>query len=77
MSGDQAEVEKKEPLFWPLNLLPGLTHMFTIEQTAVNNKPKLFNAKIFILGIKNISCNGTSLCEVPWQQIFYAMCGKV
>ena len=27
MSGDQAEVEKKEPLFWPLNLLPGLTHM--------------------------------------------------
>ena len=26
-SGDQAEVQKKTPLFWPLNLLPGLTHM--------------------------------------------------
>ena len=28
MSGDQAEVEKKPPLFWPLNLLPGLTHIY-------------------------------------------------
>ena len=27
MSGDQAEVEKKKTLFWPPNLLPGLTHM--------------------------------------------------
>ena len=47
--------------------------MFTIGQTAVNNRPTLLNAKIFILGITNISCNGTSLGEVPWQQIFYAM----
>ena len=77
MSAEQADKEKKKTLFLPLNLLPGLTHMFTIEQTAVNNKPTLFNAKIFILGIKNISCHGTFLCEVPWQQIFYAMCGKV
>ena len=77
MSAEQAEVEKKIRFFLPLNLLPGLTHMFTIEQTTVNKKPTLFNAKIFILGIKNMSCNGTSLCEVPWQQIFYAMCGKV
>ena len=29
MSGEQAEVGKKKTLFWPLNLLPGLTHMST------------------------------------------------
>ena len=34
MSGDQAEVEKKEPLFWPLNLLPGLTHIYTSYHIA-------------------------------------------
>ena len=29
MSGDQGEVEKKKKtLFWPLNLLPGLTHVY-------------------------------------------------
>ena len=27
MSGEQAEVKKKNLLFWPLNLLPGLTHI--------------------------------------------------
>ena len=27
MSGDQAQVEEKKTLFWPLNLLPGLTHI--------------------------------------------------
>ena len=28
MSGEQAEVGKKKPhFFWPLNLLPGLTHI--------------------------------------------------
>ena len=30
MSGEQAEVKKEEEknVFWPLNLLPGLTHMY-------------------------------------------------
>ena len=27
MTGEHAEVERKKVFFWPLNLLPGLTHM--------------------------------------------------
>ena len=38
MSGDQAKVEKKKNTFWPLNLLPGLTHMccscFNLQEVA-------------------------------------------
>ena len=45
MSGDQTEVEKKEPLFWPLNLLPGLTHIRT-DSIKLKQEEKQFQAII-------------------------------
>ena len=35
MPGDQAEVEKKKTFFWPLNLLPGLTHIYLLENVVL------------------------------------------
>ena len=70
MSGDQAEVKKKKTLFWPPNLLPGLTHMppsqlflptqlikcIFIPQTS-NDFYNLVWIKFFFFAVKLLLCS--------------------
>ena len=37
MSGKCVEVKNKNPFFWPLNLLPGLTHIQTFRHFLFNS----------------------------------------
>ena len=69
MSGERNEVQKIKPIFWPFNLLPGLTHIGKDKTKPVCfYKKNLFNEKkfrnfifkIFAVTMK-LHCNGKNL----------------